>query len=198
MPYSLKVDGLAQTVGGALTSEKLVAEVTSSVSQSLTFRALLDQSLQRTTFNGLRTNGKHMPLPESGGVDAGFDLRALNVLAQRQQLIASNIANADTPNYKAKDVDWRSAIQEANQYRPPSLEMTVSVSAHFVARRSEVVSELKHKYRVPTQGAIDGNTVEMDVERAQFAENALRYKFSLQMVGEEVSEMGQLLKSIAR
>lgn len=139
-----------------------------------------------------------MPLPEMGSVDAEFDLRALNILAQRQQLIAANIANADTPNYKAKDLDWRAAMLEASQYRPSSLEMIGGAKAHIAARAEGQGQDLKHKYRVSSQGSVDGNTVEVDVERVQFAENTLRFKFALQMASEEASEIGWMLRSIAR
>lgn len=194
MSYSLKLGGLAFFADGVLDSGKAGV----ALSEGQTFRALLDQSLQRTTLNGLRTNGRHMPLPEMGSVDAEFDLRALNILAQRQQLIAANIANADTPNYKAKDLDWRAAMLEASQYRPSSLEMIGGAKAHIAARAEDQGQDLKHKYRVSSQGSVDGNTVEVDVERVQFAENTLRFKFALQMASEEASEIGWMLRSIAR
>lgn len=194
MSYSVMMGGLVPANVGVLDSGR----AGSPVSESQTFRALLDQSLQRTTLNGLRTNKNHMPLLEVGSVDSEFDLRALNILAQRQQLIAGNIANADTPNYKARDVDWRGAMLAASQYHPPALKMTGSVSAHLSAENDLKGQGLAHKYRVVAQGAVDGNTVEMDVERAQFAENTLRYKFALQMASEEASEMGGMLRSIAK
>lgn len=86
----------------------------------------------------------------------------------------------------------------ASQYHPPALKMTGSVSAHLSAENDLKGQGLAHKYRVVAQGAVDGNTVEMDVERAQFAENTLRYKFALQMASEEANEMGGMLRSIAK
>lgn len=100
MSYSVMMGGLVPANVGVLDSGR----AGSPVSESQTFRALLDQSLQRTTLNGLRTNKNHMPLLEVGSVDSEFDLRALNILAQRQQLIAGNIANADTPKGASKNL----------------------------------------------------------------------------------------------
>jgi flagellar basal-body rod protein FlgB len=77
------------------------------------------------------------------------------------------------------------AMLEASQYRPSSLEMIGGAKAHIAARAEDQGQDLKHKYRVSSQGSVDGNTVEVDVERVQFAENTLRFKFALQMASEE-------------
>lgn len=102
-----------------------------------------------------------------------FHERALGLRAYRQTLLASNIANVDTPGYQAVDIDIEDAIR----------------NEHSSASKVEV------KYRVPAQGSIDGNTVEMDVERAKFAKNALMYEYQVDRVKGFYKMIDDLLKS---
>lgn len=118
-----------------------------------------------------------------------FNQTALNLRAARQELIASNIANADTPNFKAKDIDFASAIKEALAGSASKLAMTTTVAAHQRGEAGTVAAGAALKYRTPTQASADGNTVDMDVERAQFAENALRYEASVQFVSGQVKSI---------
>ena len=94
---------------------------------------------------------------------------ALRLRAERQGVIASNIANADTPNYKAVDFDFAKALDGAlrnGQAASPTL-----------------------LYRNPMQDALDGNTVDMDGERARFADNAVRYEASLKLLNAQIRTM---------
>lgn len=102
-----------------------------------------------------------------------FHQTALNLRAARQEVLASNIANADTPNYQARDVDFAQALQAALHAPETS---SPPVAAPLL-------------YRVPAQPSADGNTVDMDVERAQFADNALRYEASLRFVSEKARDV---------
>jgi flagellar basal-body rod protein FlgB len=113
-----------------------------------------------------------------------FSQNALNVHAHRQQLIASNIANADTPGYKARDVDFAAALKtaEASQAKPLSQARRLGGEA-----ATPLGAELL--YRSAVQRSVDGNTVDMDVERAQFAENAVRYEAQLIFLGGQVKSM---------
>ena len=106
-----------------------------------------------------------------------FHTRALNVQAYRQQLLASNIANADTPNYKARDIDFRAALKGALAQQAGAVEMSTTQPAHIPAAGGNPLEALTG-YRRELQSAVDGNTVNMDVERAAFAENALHYEAS--------------------
>lgn len=115
---------------------------------------------------------------------------ALGLRAYRQQLLASNIANADTPRYQARDFDFTAAFDAALSRReaagPGSLARS---SPRHLAPAGEGLAGAPLKFREPAQAGLDGNTVEMDVERAQFADNALHYEASLTLLGMEIRKM---------
>ena len=111
-----------------------------------------------------------------------FNRTALNLRAARQELIASNIANADTPNYKARDIDFASALQGALAGSMEKLPMTASAPRHLAGATGTSVMGAPVQYRTVLQPSADGNTVDMDVERAQFADNALRYEASVRFI----------------
>ena len=104
--------------------------------------------------------------------------RALNFRAQRNEVLASNIANADTPNYKARDLDFSAALKND---RSDTMSLKTTSALHRQAW-SETQQSGDLKYRTPTQPSLDGNTVESDVEQAAFAENAIQYRASLAFV----------------
>ncbi len=118
-----------------------------------------------------------------------FHRAALGLRAARQELLASNIANADTPNYKAKDIDFASALQGALGGAAAKQPMTVTAPHHLHGASGESVLGAPVQYRVPAQPSADGNTVEMDIERAQFADNALRYEAGVRFVGDEIKSV---------
>ena len=118
-----------------------------------------------------------------------FQQAALNLRAARQELMASNIANVDTPNYKAKDIDFASALQGALTGSGQKLQVAVTSSQHLAGATGESVMGAPVMYRKPLQPSADGNTVDMDVERAQFADNALRYEASLTFVTNDVKNV---------
>jgi flagellar basal-body rod protein FlgB len=104
-----------------------------------------------------------------------FHATALKVRTERQQVLASNIANAEVPGYKARDIDFREALQAA-------LGENGKTDAH-------PATQPKLLYRVPRQDSVDGNTVEMDVERAQFADNALHIEANLTFMSADIKTM---------
>ncbi|PTD97344.1 flagellar basal body rod protein FlgB [Pseudothauera lacus] len=112
---------------------------------------------------------------------------ALNVQAYRQQLLASNIANADTPHYKARDIDFRGALQTAMNKITP-LALSTTSSAHLTGVNA-LPLERYTLYRTELQSAVDGNTVNMDVERAAFAENSIHYEASVTFINGLLSGM---------
>jgi flagellar basal-body rod protein FlgB len=117
-----------------------------------------------------------------------FHELALSVRGQRQQLLASNIANADTPNYKARDIDFSSVMNNA-LHKGGSQDAAVlakTATAHLDPQNAASVPAL---YRNSAQGNVDGNTVDMDVERNQFAENSLRYEASLTILNMQIRNM---------
>lgn len=112
-----------------------------------------------------------------------FHQTALSLRAARQELLASNIANADTPNYKARDIDFASALQAALAGTSAAVPVVKTSPLHLEGNSGASVMGAPVMYRKPVQPSADGNTVDMDVERAQFADNALRYEASVNFVG---------------
>ncbi len=124
-------------------------------------------------------------------VDSIFGMHgaALELRARRVDILASNIANAATPNYKARDIDFGAMLRAAET--GPSL--AVDAPEH-IARPSAGLAA-RPGYRVPVQASLDGNTVELSTEQTQFAENAVRYQVSLSFCSGEASELIETLKS---
>ena len=119
-----------------------------------------------------------------------FNREALNLRAQRQEVLASNIAHADTPNYKARDIDFSSRLTEAVERGRASQSMSMSVtSSRHIRAEAQAMPDQNLLYRVPNQSSIDGNTVEMDVERINFADNALRYESNLTVIGAKIKTL---------
>lgn len=117
---------------------------------------------------------------------------ALSLRAQRQQLLASNIANADTPNYKARDIDFKAALSNAlgQGQVAQSVVMVKTSAAHLSGVGADSTSSgAPLLYRVASQGSVDGNTVDMDVERNQFTDNALRYEAGLTVVNGQIKSL---------
>ena len=119
----------------------------------------------------------------------GFHETALSLRAQRQELLASNIANADTPNYKARDIDFNSALQNALASKGNAGPLATTHNGHM-GRGAPTGDMLANGtpvlYRGVVQGSVDGNTVDMDVERNQFADNGLRYEAGITMINHQI------------
>lgn len=113
-----------------------------------------------------------------------FHELALSIRGQRQQLLASNIANADTPNYKARDIDFSEAMNVAQNKNPISHDLNKTAALHLGTNNT--IAGVTPAYRKEVQGNVDGNTVDMDVERNAFTENALRYEVSLTMINMQI------------
>lgn len=112
---------------------------------------------------------------------------AANLLAYRQQLLASNIANADTPNYKARDIDFRAALGKAIVQQGGDLAMTKTSLGHLNGTADDgAPGGVRTLYRTEYQAAVDGNTVNMDVERSAFAENAVHLEATLTFIREKL------------
>ncbi len=153
---------------------------------------------------GLTTPGgdphpQHVPLNSQGhgGKKHSVQEVALGVRAHRQQLIAANIANADTPGYKAIDIDFKEALriaQSASQI--PSTTLATTSSGHISGVAVSSMPLYPLKYQVPSQDSADGNTVDMDVERAKFAENSIMYEYSLDRVSGHFKMLMELYKNL--
>jgi flagellar basal-body rod protein FlgB len=108
----------------------------------------------------------------------GIHAAALRVGSQRTELLANNLANADTPNYKARDIDFRDALAAAGD-RNASLKVTTTNAAHIATGNVAVGGAPEVKYRTPLAPSLDGNTVDTQLEQAAFAQNAVRYQATL-------------------
>lgn len=115
-----------------------------------------------------------------------FNEAALNIRSNRQQVLASNIANADTPNYKARDIDFSSALANAVSHGNGGLKTTAGNHRAAAKDGATMPDGTPLLYRNVAQGSVDGNTVDMDVERNQFADNALRYEAGITMINHQI------------
>jgi flagellar basal-body rod protein FlgB len=119
-----------------------------------------------------------------------FHQEALSLRARRQEVLSSNIANADTPNFKARDFDFGSKLSEAVERGRQSMSMTMSTtSSRHLSGEANSTGEGDLMYRMPNQTSLDGNTVEMDVERVNFADNAMRYEANLTILGSKIKSL---------
>ena len=114
-----------------------------------------------------------------------FHQNALNLRGFRQQLLASNIANADTPGYKARDIDFAAALRDASA--GSSVSLSTSNEKHLGGSTHDDPAAVL--YRTVQQPSIDGNTVDMDVERNRFAENAVHYDANLTFLNSQIKLM---------
>ena len=118
-----------------------------------------------------------------------FHGQALLLRAERQRVIAGNIANADTPGYQARDFDFASALRAATGAAGPG----AAIAADVMTPGGRPAPELR--YAVPSQTNLDSNTVDMDRERSAFADNAVRYESTLRFINGSVRTMLDAMKS---
>lgn len=107
----------------------------------------------------------------------GLHPQALTLRERRSEILAANLANADTPNYKARDLDFKAVLDQSLSLSKP-LEKTQA--GHISSPQESLMATLM--YRNPQQASLDGNTVEAHIEQAEYAENALRYQASLRFI----------------
>ncbi|MGD9843165.1 MAG: flagellar basal body rod protein FlgB [Steroidobacteraceae bacterium] len=113
----------------------------------------------------------------------GIHPQALKLSAQRSELLAANMANADTPNYKARDIDFKTALVTTGANLGLQLRQTTAGnSKHIALEKMGGGAEAKTMYREPLAPSLDGNTVDSQVEQANFAQNAIHYQASLSFV----------------
>jgi flagellar basal-body rod protein FlgB len=117
----------------------------------------------------------------------GIHERALGVRSQRMEVLARNIANADTPNYKAQDIDFKAMLQDAKtEY------LTATNEKHFAGLQEAPDNGMR--YRTPFNSSFDGNTVEMNVEQAQYGKAATDYQATLQFLQDRIGGMRKALR----
>ncbi|MFP3604546.1 flagellar basal body rod protein FlgB [Paraburkholderia sp. SIMBA_053] len=151
-----------------------------------------------------------------------FGREALDVRAYRQELLSSNIANADTPGYKARDVNFASSLAGALKKTGVAAHTASNTATLPMAQPAGVTSGMSMasttpghmsgkstlsaaggrpddygnlQYRVPTQPALDGNTVDIDTERVQFADNTLHFESGMTMLSSQIKAMLSAIQS---
>lgn len=112
----------------------------------------------------------------------GMHPQALSFRSQRSSVLAANIANADTPGFKAQDYDFKSALTGASG---GNVKMMTTQSGHSSGLRDDSFGGLM--YRLPTKPISNGNTVEPEVEQAQFSQNAVQYQATVQFLDGAIS-----------
>lgn len=110
----------------------------------------------------------------------GIHANALHIRSQRAELLATNLSNADTPGYKARDIDFKSALKMANAGDAGMMKM--SHQNHMQPTGTHASSPII-QYRTTMQASLDGNTVDEQIEQAQFMQNSIQYQASLDFLG---------------
>lgn len=119
----------------------------------------------------------------------GIHADALQLRSRRLELLASNLANADTPNYKARDIDFRAALSQA---QGGGLGLMRTHASHLPVQGGGIGGE--PLYRIPNQPSLDGNTVDAQLEKAAFSENAVQYQASLDFLNSRFRGLRTALK----
>ncbi len=122
-----------------------------------------------------------------------FHGQALTLRSERQRLLASNIANADTPGYVARDMDFATALRQATGQGGAAATLSTSTAGH-IAAATGARAEPNLLYANPSQTNLDRNSVDMDRERAAFADNSVKYEATLRFINGNVRTMLDAIK----
>ena len=120
----------------------------------------------------------------------GIHPQAVTLRSRRAEILASNIANADTPGYRARDIDFRAALAGAAGRG----EMNVTNARHFSTASAAADGGPALMYRQPLQASVDQNSVDVQAERAAFRDNAMRYQASLTFLNGKISGLRSALR----
>ena len=115
-----------------------------------------------------------------------FQAQALTLRSERQRLIASNIANADTPGYVARDINFAQALREATGGGAPGGQLTATRAGHITSSAGTAALGSALVYAASGQTNLDRNTVDMDRERASFTDNTVKYEATLRFISGNV------------
>jgi flagellar basal-body rod protein FlgB len=129
---------------------------------------------------------KQMHIDDLFGVHA----LALQVRSKRSEILASNLANADTPGYKARDIDFQQVLQSLNQ---DSVRLLTTHQAHIRSDTNLFHTE-QLLYRTPMQASLDGNTVDTEQEHVAFSANAMEYQVSLRFLNDKINGLRKALR----
>ena len=118
----------------------------------------------------------------------GFHASALQLRYRRNEMLASNIANAATPNFKARDLDFDTELKRINKIG----NIQTTNNSHFASIQKRIGKD--SVFRLPIHPSLDGNTVEMAVEQMQFSENVMRYQTTLSFLNNKISGLRSAIK----
>ena len=118
----------------------------------------------------------------------GFHASALQLRSRRNEMLASNIANAATPNFKARDLDFDTELKRINKIG----NIQTTHNSHFASIQKRIGKD--SVFRLPIHPSLDGNTVEMAVEQMQFSENVMRYQTTLSFLNNKISGLRSAIK----
>lgn len=127
-----------------------------------------------------------------------FSEQAVNVRHERQKILTSNIANSDTPGYKARDIDFGETLQKVQSgqiNQSSSFGMNATNKGHI--QSNDVVSSFIQEavnYRQAEQASLDGNTVDLDVERANFLDNSMKYQADMNFLNSKIRSLRAAMK----
>lgn len=126
-----------------------------------------------------------------GGLDDALILRS-----RRSEILASNLANADTPGYKAKDIDFKDAMSKAmgtrSEFKKDSLQMTTTNNSHIQMSQNSLSTDMM--YRNPYQPSLDGNTVDAGIEKTEFSKNSIHYTANLRFLTGKFQSLTKAIK----
>jgi flagellar basal-body rod protein FlgB len=129
-------------------------------------------------------------MPLSLDAYLGVQQDALKVQSKRMEVLAKNLANVDTPNYKAQDIDFKTALAQAGS---PGAALPLATTTSNQIGNSATSGDLDTsgalKYRVPLAPSLDGNTVDAQMEQAAFADNTVRYQATLTFLTGSLKEL---------
>lgn len=123
----------------------------------------------------------------------GISQHTVTLRSRRAGLLAANLANADTPNYKARDIDFKAALDKLRNNTGHDTTLRTTHSRH-IAATSSAMTDADVIYKKADQPTLDGNTVESHAEHAKFMENALRYQASLQFLSGTITGLKTALR----
>ena len=124
----------------------------------------------------------------------GIHQDAVQLRSRRAELLAGNLANADTPNYKARDIDFKAALQQAQQGTSSADRLWATNPRHIQPGEQVGNNSTEVMYRIPMQASVDGNTVDSQMEKTAFTQNAIEYQASLQFLSGKIKSLKTALK----
>ena len=119
----------------------------------------------------------------------GVHQDALKLYGQRTAVLANNIANADTPNYKAQDIDFRKVLAGTAGASAGTLALATTTDNQLSGSSAASATASGLKYRVPLAPSLDGNTVDVQMEQAAFADNSVRYQAALSFLSGKFKDL---------